>query len=123
MATQDISLQALIEKVKDELLAPTGGPGYPIFFVDRVELELQVGVTYEAKAGLKISVLQIGGVEAGGGGSRERSHTIKVTLSPILSREEQRALLEEDARLLEGVRRATQAALRKGEGKLAGEPE
>jgi len=44
---RDISLQTLIEKVKDELLAPTGGPGYSIFFVDKVELELQVGVTRE----------------------------------------------------------------------------
>lgn len=123
MANQEVSLQALIEKVKDELLTPTGGPGYPIFFVDKVELELQVGVRYEAEAGLKISVLQIGGAEIGGAGSRERSHTIKVTLSPILSREEQRALLEQDARLLEGVRRATQAALRKGREALAGEPE
>jgi hypothetical protein len=121
--TQDISLQALIEKVKDELLAPAGGPGYPIFFVDKVELELQVAVTYEKEAGLKISVLQLGGVEAGGSATRERGHSIKVTLSPILSREEQRKLLGEDQRMLEGVQRATQAALRKGEPALAGEPE
>ena len=120
---QDISLQALIEKVKGELLAPTGGPGYPIFFVDKVELELQVAVTCEKKAGLKISVLQLGGVEAGGSATRERGHTIKVTLSPILSREEQRSLLEEDQRMWEGVRRATQAGLRKGESEMAGEPE
>jgi len=120
---QDISLQALIEKVKDELLAPTGGPGYPIFFVDKVELELQVAVTHEKEAGLKISVLQLGGVEAGGTTTRERGHTIKVTLSPILSREEQRKLLEEDPRMLEGVQRATQAALRKEGPALAGEPE
>jgi len=121
--TQDISLQTLIEKVKDELLAPTGGPGYPVFFVDKVELELQVAVTHEKEGGLKISVLQLGSVEAGGTVTRERGHTIKVTLSPILSREEQRNLLEKDHRMLEGVQRATQAALRKGEPALAGEPE
>ncbi|HEY77465.1 MAG TPA: hypothetical protein G4O00_15015 [Thermoflexia bacterium] len=122
MTNREISLRALIEKVRDELLAPAGGPGYPIFFVDKVELELQVGVSYEAEAGLKISVLQVGGVEVGGGGARERTHTVTVTLSPILSREEQRELLEQDPRLLEGVQRATQAALRKG-STLTGEPE
>lgn len=120
---QDISLQTLIEKVKDELLAPTGGPGYPIFLVDKIELELQVIVTYEVEAGLKVSVLQLGGAEVGGSGTDERGHTIKVTLSPILSREEQRKLLEEDQRMWDGVRRATQAALRKGGAALAGEPE
>jgi hypothetical protein len=124
---QDISLQMLIEQVKDELLAPTSGPDYPVFFVDRVELELNVAISREANGGLKISVLSFGGVEAGGSTSRERGHTIKVSLSPILSREEQRQLLEEDGRLLAGVRRASQAALRKGgqagSGRLAGEPE
>ena len=123
MMSQDISLQTLIEKIKDELLAPTDGPGYPVFFVDKVELELQVTVTYEANAGLKVSVLQLGGAEIGGSGSDMRGHTIKVTLSPILSREEQRKLLEEDKRMWDGVRRATQAALRKGRAALAGEPE
>lgn len=125
--SRDISLQALIEKVKDELLAPTGGPDYPVFFVDQVELELQVAVSYEASGGLSISVLSLGELEAGGGTSREKGHTIKVTLSPILSREEQRQLIQEDQRMLNGVRRATQAALRKGGqaagAGLAGEPE
>jgi hypothetical protein len=120
---QDISLQSLIEKVKDELLAPAGGPGYPIFFVEQVELELQVAVTHAGEAGLQISVLQLGGVEAGGSVTRERGHTVKITLSPILSREEQRRLLEEDGRMWDGVRRATQAALRKAGVALAGEPE
>ena len=120
---QDVSLQALIEKVKDDLLAPTGGPDYPVFFVDKVELELQVAVTQETGGGLKISVLQFGGLEASGSVTSERGHTVKVSLSPILSREEQRELLQTDKRMWEGVQQATQAALRKGSGDLAGEPE
>jgi hypothetical protein len=115
---QDISLQALIEEVKDELLAPTGGPGYPVFFVDNVELEVAVTVRADGRGGLNVSVLELGG-----GVSREQGHTVKVTLSPILSRDEQRALLDEDEHMLDGVRRATQAALRKGAGELAGEEE
>lgn len=88
--SQDISLQALIEKVKDELLTPTGGPYYPVFFVDKVELEVAVSVEAEGTGGLDISVLELGG-----GVSREQGHVVTVTLSPILSREEQRALLDE----------------------------
>jgi hypothetical protein len=115
---QDISLQALVEKVKDELLAPTGGPDYPVFFVDKVELEVAVTVKADGRGGLSISVLELSG-----GVSREQGHTVKVTLSPILSRNEQRALLDEDERMLNGVRRATQAALRKGETGMVGESE
>ncbi len=122
--SQDISLQSLIEKVKDELLAPTGGPGYPVFFVDKVELDLQVAVTYEKTAGLKIEVLQVGGVQAGGSMAHEQGQNVKVTLSPILSREEQRELLKADQRMWDGVQRATQSALRKtGDGGMAGEME
>lgn len=120
---EEISLQSLIEKVKDDLLAPTGGPDYPVFFVDKVELELQVAVTHEAGAGLKISVLQLGGVEANAGRSAEKGHTVTVSLSPIMTREEQRQLLQADQRQWDGVQRATQAALRKGSSPLAGEPE
>jgi hypothetical protein len=114
----EISLQTLIDEVKDELLTPTGGPGYPVFFVDKVELEIAVAIKAEGSGGLNISVLELGG-----GASSEQSHTVTVTLSPILTREEQRALLEEDERMLEGVKRATQAALRKGGSGMVGEPE
>jgi hypothetical protein len=116
--SQEISLQALIDKVKDELLTPTGGPDYPVFFVDKVELEVAVAIKSEGSGGLNISVLELGG-----GISREEGHTIKVTLSPILSRDEQRALLDKDERMLDGVRRATQAALCKGETGMVGKLE
>lgn len=120
---QDISLQTLIQKVKDELLAPTGGPDHPIFFVDKVELDLQVAITKEKGGGLNISVLQFAGIELGGGTTREQGQNVKVTLSPILSREEQRELMQQDKRLWEGVERATQAALSKRSSGLAGEQE
>ena len=121
--SQDISLQALIDKVKKDLLSLTGGPEYPIFFVDNIELELQLVVTQEKSEGLKISVLEFGGVEGSRSTAHERGHTVKLTLSPILSREEQRQLLQSDKRMWDGIQRATQAALRKGDDNLAGEPE
>lgn len=122
--TETITLQTLIDKVKKDLLSPTDGPDYPVFFVEKVELELQVAVTQEENAGLEISVLNFGGVEVGDSSTNQNAHTITVTLAPILSREEQRQLLDKDPRMLNGVERATQSALRKGDGiELAGEPE
>jgi hypothetical protein len=112
-----VSLQKLIQQVKDELLA--GAPAYPLFFIDTVELELAVAITAEGKGSINIQVLELGT-----GVSNERGHTIKVTMSPILTRDEQRKLLEDDAKMLDGVKRATMAALRKGgSSTLAGEPE
>lgn len=108
-----LTLRQLIDHLKTELFSPASGPDYPIFFVDKVELELHVSISYDADAGVRVSVLNVAGLEASGGGKSESGHIIKLTLVPILTREEQRKLLESDERLLAGVERATQRALRK----------
>lgn len=79
-----IGLAELIEQVKRELLATSldNETDVPFLSVDSVELELQVTVKKEGKAGVKIYVL-----EAGGGRSRDDVQKVKVTLSPLLSKE------------------------------------
>jgi hypothetical protein len=79
-----IGLAELIEQVKRELLAPSseGETDIPLLSVDEVELELQVTVKKEAKGGIKIYVLELGG-----GGSRDDVQKVKVKLSPIVSKE------------------------------------
>jgi hypothetical protein len=62
----------------------------PIFSVDTVELELQVKVRREGKGGLKIYVLELGG-----NSSRDDVQKLKVTLTPLLSKEERICLLKE----------------------------
>jgi len=108
----EITLQELIDKVKDDLITSKTPSGYPIFFIDQVELEVMVNITSEAAGGLSVKILDIGG-ELGGKLGSESSHKIKITLTPILSREEQRTLIDEDSRLFAGVKKATQAILRK----------
>lgn len=79
-----IGLAELIEQVKRELLPTTSDKDteVPFLSVDTVELELQVTVRKEGKAGLKVYIF-----EAGGGGSRDDLQKVKVTLSPLLSKE------------------------------------
>ena len=77
-----IGLSELIKQVKRELLSPDLEDDVPLLSVDQVELELQVSVRKEGKAGIKIYV-----VEIGGGGNRDDVQTVKVTLSPLLSKE------------------------------------
>lgn len=112
MSQHNVTLQSLIEQVKKDLLQ--GGPEYPLFFVEKVELELQVTASANSDGGVEISLLNIGGVKAGEGRTSERGHTIRITLAPILSREEQRGLLAKDERMLNGIQKAAQQALRKG---------
>lgn len=122
----EIDLNDLIDKLKSDLFAPYAGTAhagkqvYPIFFVDGVEVELAVNISYETTGGIKISVPQVVELSGGGGVENGRAHTMKIKLSPILTREELRAGLDE--RTLKGIHDASQLALRRG-SKLAGEEE
>lgn len=80
-----IGLSELIEQVKQELLttSPENENDIPLLSVDSIELELQVTVKNEAKGGIKIYVLELGG-----GNSQDDVQKVKVTLSPLLNKEE-----------------------------------
>jgi hypothetical protein len=123
MVMSEITIQELIEKVRDELLAKSAGPGYPLFFVEKVELEVRVAVQVEAGGKLKLSVLDWVGIEGAGKGLRDNGHSIKIVLSPILTHEEQVTLLKQDVHLWDGVQRASRAALRKSVDNILGEEE
>lgn len=123
---KEITFQDLIEKVKTDLFSPYAGTekqgkaAYPVFFVDKVELEIAVELSYDAETGLKISIPQVFEGSATGGQGKSKTHTMKIALSPILSREELYQLLEKDERLMKGIRTASLMAFRKGT-ELAGE--
>jgi hypothetical protein len=83
--TNQIGLVELVNELKRELLSleTDAQENVPLFSVDQVELELQVAVTKEAGGGLLIHVIQLGGrVE------RQDVQTVKVTLSPLLEKQE-----------------------------------
>lgn len=86
--SKPIGLSELIQQVKKDLLAPVldrkSDP--PILFVESVELELHVTAKREGNADIKIDVLSIGGGEAGGAMSQEKTHTVKVQLSPLFDK-------------------------------------
>ena len=89
MNSNGIGLSELIQQVKQELLTvnPDKADDPPVFFVESVELELQVTVKKDAKAGIKVYVL-----EAGGGIGQDEVQKVKVNLTPLLTREEVRKL-------------------------------
>lgn len=88
-AENSIGLAELIQQVKKELLspAPESDTDIPILAVDSVELELHVTVKKEAKAGIKIYVL-----EMNGGGSRTDVQKVKLKLSPLFDKKQLLAL-------------------------------
>jgi hypothetical protein len=86
-----IGLAELIDKVKEELLFKVDDNKPPMFMVEKVELELNVTVTREetneAKGELKVWVLSIGeGASVKGG--RQDVQKIKVTLDPLVSKDD-----------------------------------
>lgn len=104
----EIGLGEFIAKVKEDL-KPTEDS--PIFFLEKVELEIHVTVSQEvsgeakAKADLKINVLgadflKFGEAEVGGKASgiiqKQAVHTIKATLSPIFTNEEMKSGLSKE---------------------------
>ena len=116
--TKDITLQDLIDKVKADLFSPFAGSGnegkivYPIFFVDEVELELHVDISYDVNAGIKVTIPQLVEASIGAGHETGAGHKMTIKLSPILSREEMLMLIDE--RTMKGVKEASAMALRKG---------
>jgi hypothetical protein len=122
----EIGLQDLIYQVKQELLAPNAKERardpYPLFFIDKIELEISVNISHSSSGGIKLTVLDF--AEIGGSKTieRERGHVVKVSLSPLESRE---VILEQALRDPK-VRQVVQeraAALVKGDIEAAGEPE
>ena len=108
--SNEIGLGEFIAKVKEDL-KPTEDS--PIFFLEKVELEIHVTVSQEgsgeleakAKADLKINVLgadflKFGEAEVGGKASgiiqKQAVHTIKATLSPIFTNEEMKSGLSKE---------------------------
>ena len=122
----EIGLQDLIYQVKQELLAPNpkerARDPYPLFFIDKIELEISVNISQSKGGSIKLSVLDF--AEIGGSKSieRERGHVVKVSLSPLQSRE---TILEQalkDPRVNQVVQeRATTWV--KSDVESAGEPE
>ena len=104
-----IGLTELIYRVKRELMQPEqdGADPVPLLAVDEVELRIAVKVSKKAQAGLNIQV-----VELGGGGEHSDVHTVRVKLTPLLTRQERLANLRRDPRWDEVVRQQVEATLK-----------
>lgn len=125
---EEIGLQDLIYQVKDELLAPNPAQKakdpYPLFFIDKVELEIAVKVTQSRDGGIKLTVLDFAQVNAGQSVDRERGHVVKVSLSPLLSRDAILAEAMKDERVRQMVRGdSVKAFVKEDETGMVGEPE
>ena len=117
-----IGLAELVEQVKQELLsAAPSKDNVPILFVDSVELQLQVTVKRERQSKVKVEVVAIGGVEVGGGGSRDDVHQIKVTMSPIFDKTQLLQWYKElyPNEVIPAIKNSLDGLMKGGEGNLA----
>jgi hypothetical protein len=82
---EGLGLAEFIRAVKDELMkSEAGDDALPkLLAIEDIELDIQVGVSVDGKAGINVQVLQLGG-----GAKRDDVHTVKVKLQPLLSHQE-----------------------------------
>jgi hypothetical protein len=120
----DVTLSELIEQVREELLTPRqmNAPDarYPFLFVDEIELEIDVTVSKKADGSGKVSIKV---VEVGGGieKSTESTHRIKVKMTPLLTKEEVRGKLGQDAELWAKIEPIAMQAVTKESGMVGEE--
>jgi hypothetical protein len=91
--TQSIGLADFIYQIKRELTEPEpdDASGARLLVVDNVDIEIQVGVSVEGNAGISIHVVQLGG-----SAKHDDTHTVKLSLKPLLTFDERVALLKAD---------------------------
>ncbi len=118
-----VTLNQLIDQVREELLSPrranTPEAMYPFLFVDEVELEVDVTVSsaVEGSGSVNIQVVELGsGIEKG----NERTHRIKIKMTPLLTKNEVRETLAKDSRLWSRIESVAKKATVK-EGGMVGE--
>lgn len=122
-----IGLQELIFQIKQELLAPNPAQRakdpYPLFFIDKIDLEIAVKVSRTSNAGIKLTVMDFAEASSGKSMAHERGHVVRVSLTPLLSRDELVAEALKDPRVREIIaKRSPHAVIKGGDGPL-GEPE
>ena len=123
---QDIDLQTFIYQIKRELLAPNAAhrakDPHPIFFIDRIDLEIAVKVQKSQKGEVSFSVLS-GGISAGGSKSHEQGHVVKVSLSPIIPKEKLTANLLQDPVVADRIHKELEKAVFRNDSGMAGNSE
>jgi hypothetical protein len=114
-----ISLNQLIDQVREELLQPrkstTRDAVYPFLFIEDVELEVSVMVssTVGGSGGVHIQVVELGGNIQN---MNEKTHRIKIKMTPLLTKEEIRENLKQNNRLWENVMSTAMKATSKEDG-------
>jgi hypothetical protein len=105
-----IGLDEFIKKVKSELLSSKDNSDLPIFFVEKIELEIAIKIVADASGALKIYV-----TEVNLGGSTEKTNTIKITLTPIITIEEIRERIENNPHYKKQLFRRSNQGVLKGD--------
>ena len=123
----EIGIQEVIDQVKRELLARNPAAQardpYPLFTIDKIELEIATRITRSRDGSIKLTVLEVAELSAGRSTNHEQSHVVRVSLAPLLTREQMiaDALSNEDTRRL--VQEDSRRALVRHDDGLLGEPE
>lgn len=113
--SDQVALHDLINYIRDELLTPYRADSpeklYPFLSIDEVELELSVAISASVSGSgqLSIQVLELGGSKEK---TKEQGHTMRIKMSPILTKEEIREQLQQDKNLWEKITKVSRRMLK-----------
>lgn len=105
----EIGLQELLHQVKQELLTQSETDSVPLFYVEGVDLELSFIARKEGTAGIKLYVLDLNGSSG-----KEATQTVHIHLTPILSHDKMRRIVEQDPKLETEVEDISTGGILKG---------
>src|SRR4051794_23085987 len=104
----EIGLQKLIYQVKRELLetnqALRAKDPYPLFLIDNIEIEVAIKVSKTQNSEVKITVLDYAELTMGKTIAHEQGHVIKISLTPLLARDEILADVLKDSRVRSAIK-------------------
>lgn len=123
----EIGLQDLIYQVKRELLAPNPAQRakdpYPLFSIDKIELEVSVNISRVDSSGVRFTILDFLETSTSHSAELRRGHVVRVSLSPLLPREEMLLEVRGDTKLNKALIEQSGALLKGETETVKGEPE
>jgi NTP-dependent ternary system trypsin peptidase co-occuring protein len=104
MSGNGLGLAEFIREIKRELMESEQGAddSTKLLVIEDIELDIQVGVSFDGRAGINVQVLQLGG-----SAKHDDVHTVKVKLQPLLNHQERVQQLQRDPHWSEYVKAST----------------
>jgi hypothetical protein len=82
-----LGLRELIDKIRQDLITPTSQDGPALFSIDEVTLQVNFVITGDIESGFNIGVVSLGSQV-----NEERTQTVTIKMTPLISKDDLKKL-------------------------------